>query len=968
MRGERERGPRITARETGSPAFGSSITYDDGGSSPALGSSITLDDRGASAGRAGEDVPATIARYQIHRRLGAGGMGVVYAARDPVLDRPVAIKLVRQHLADRGLDQHLHREGQALARLDHPNVVTVYDVGIDAIGASTRIYIAMQLVDGGSLDAWLAATPRTRGEILARFVEAGRGLIAVHAAGLVHRDFKPSNVLVDPNGVAKVTDFGLARFVDGGEPAPDSARSASRTSKLAGTPAYMAPEQLVGGAVTPASDQFAFCVALWEALTGTRPFAGHDREALRAAVLAGPVSAAIRLPRRLKRALRRGLAARAADRWPGMEPLLAAIAPRRHAARITAGLVALALVAGAVAWRARGVDHPCAGADHAMDAVWPARRGLIETTLGNLTRTRPGDASAAATLRYLDDRGARWRLARIDACEATEVRHAQAPAVLARRIGCLDRSLAGIAAATDELAAATGIADLVRGPAVAAAGLDPDHCRDDRVARLPAQPAASVDLWRRAIANGDAIRAGRDPQALAAGKALVADAERTGDHQLVSYLWSAIGTASISKAVTRDATRRAAEAAAASGDDVLAAEAWSHATQAAARAGELNAVDDLVAMARAAAARARDPAAALWADVAAGQIALARGDFDAAQAACERVREAGTLIAATRVVEVAMDCLSDVLLKRERWRDAEPAVERQLADLTERLGADDPSTLAARLKLVTAHFHLDRPDAPAEADQLIAAQTRLFGGRSSWLRESLATIANVMVAVAGKSSERSLRFAQQALDVGLQTLAPDDPSLARLYAIVGAQWDGVDHASAKSYAAARVAYDHAMEIYEARRDDVEWAKLAMGVAQLDRNNQRCATAVPLLRQVTSMADAKRLPALFGDGARAETGVCLVETGDFAGAAAALEVAVAAFDHTDVEFAAQYRLWWAEAEWKRGHRPAARRIAQQVVDLLPASSDMARDFHRQATVRYLHPKPGTDGGQASDPPP
>ncbi|MFY0533529.1 serine/threonine-protein kinase [Nannocystis pusilla] len=239
---------------------------------------------------------ARLGRYVVMSLLGAGGMGVVYAAHDPELGRPVALKLLRPHPAGprRELEDRLRREAQAMARLSHPNVAAVHDVG--QIGG--RIFIAMELIRGQTLAAWLRAAPRARRDVLARFLLAGRGLAAAHAAGLVHRDFKPENVLVGDDGQVRVVDFGLAR-ASGDEPLSITAQSGPGSEQLAdltatgavlGTPIYMAPEQHEGRPAEARSDQFSFCVALYTALYGQRPFAGDTVESLALAVRDGRLS------------------------------------------------------------------------------------------------------------------------------------------------------------------------------------------------------------------------------------------------------------------------------------------------------------------------------------------------------------------------------------------------------------------------------------------------------------------------------------------------------------------------------------------------------------------------------------------------------------------------------------------------------------------------------------------------------
>jgi predicted Ser/Thr protein kinase len=213
-----------------------------------------------------------VGRYEVAWVLGRGGMGVVYEARDPALDRRVALKVMRADLSVAAAgSERLVREARALARLSHPNVVAVHDVGEDA----GRLFVAMEMVRGSTLRAWQVRAPRAWHAIVEAFLQAGKGLGAAHAAGILHRDFKPENVLIGEDGRVRVGDFGLARVV-AAETSPSSERV------VLGTPAYMAPEQLRGEAVGPVADQFSFCVALYEALWGARPYGDADVGALRA--------------------------------------------------------------------------------------------------------------------------------------------------------------------------------------------------------------------------------------------------------------------------------------------------------------------------------------------------------------------------------------------------------------------------------------------------------------------------------------------------------------------------------------------------------------------------------------------------------------------------------------------------------------------------------------------------------------
>ena len=309
----------------------------------------------------GAEAPPTVGRYTLVELLGRGGMGAVYAAHDPQLDRKVALKIVRSpRFAEQRVRERLTREARAMARIAHPNVVTVFDAG----DLDDGVFIAMELVDGDTLTSWLGAGPRSWRDIVAMFVVVGRGLVAAHAAGIVHRDFKPANVMVDRAGRAAVTDFGIAiaaeaEAIDGAAPV--------ETTVLAGTPRYMSPEQFQTGAIDARSDQYSFGVALFEALYGSHPFGGGTVEEVRDAVLRGVLRAAPAdrdVPARVHRVVARALQTRPADRFPDMASLLAALAPPARSWRWpVAGAAALGLAAiavGLVARRAPSATPPAA--------------------------------------------------------------------------------------------------------------------------------------------------------------------------------------------------------------------------------------------------------------------------------------------------------------------------------------------------------------------------------------------------------------------------------------------------------------------------------------------------------------------------------------------------------------------------------------------------------------------------------
>ena len=291
-----------------------------------------------------------IGRYVIHKVLGRVGMGIVYGGVDPTLGRRVAVKLVRG--AGRPAVRYrerLQREALALARLSHPNIVGIFDIGTTTYGT----FVAMEYIRGIDLRKWLHIAPRSVEEILQVFVAAGTGLAAAHEAGLVHRDFKPNNVMVTPDRRVKVLDFGLAR----GEPSVDPwldatdgsllARRMTRADTIVGTTGYMPPEQLLGRDVGPGSDQFAFCVALFEALNGGRPFPGKtpiEQARGYAAGTRSEVTFRRGVPPRVRAAVERGMALEPEERFGTLRDLLEALAPPPPPSRLRRGLLLGALV------------------------------------------------------------------------------------------------------------------------------------------------------------------------------------------------------------------------------------------------------------------------------------------------------------------------------------------------------------------------------------------------------------------------------------------------------------------------------------------------------------------------------------------------------------------------------------------------------------------------------------------------
>jgi tetratricopeptide (TPR) repeat protein/predicted Ser/Thr protein kinase len=524
--------------------------------------------------------PVRIGKYEIDRPLGAGAMGQILLARDEQLRRQVALKLISPHLTDvPTARERIVQEARAMAKLSDPHVAQVYEVG----EADGQLFVAMEFVDGENLRRWLAAEERPWRQIIDVFVQAGRGLAAAHAKGLVHRDFKPDNVMLEHDGRARVVDFGLARgsgqadaeIDDRDEDAPATLTS---TGTWLGTPAYMSPEQWDGSEVDARSDQFSFCVSVYEALTGARPFAGESGGQVRAALDRGvvpPMPRARRIPRRIESAIARGLQIAPDDRWPGMDALLRALAPRSRGWIM--GVVSAGALIGAAGLTAARGDDPCASAGAPIDALWNAEsRAGTERAITHLPAPWAA-ATAAAVLPRYDATAEAWRQAAGAAC-ATE----DAPPAWAQ---CLDYARARLGEALDAVASGDP-AHVVAAVSHAELLTDPRACLQPSSAAWPADGGsdtghrADTEAARRLGELSTAAGAEHYVASLAAGReaaALATSAARDdGDVPLAAHAAWLRGRLDLrdgDKAGAELAFREAAELAAQSGQGPLRAAA-----------------------------------------------------------------------------------------------------------------------------------------------------------------------------------------------------------------------------------------------------------------------------------------------------------------------------------------------------------------------------------------------------------
>jgi len=506
-------------------------------------------------------VGATYGRYELRRLIGTGGMGHVFEAFDRELERAVALKLVRPQVADQRAAERLVRESRIMAKVADRSVITVFDAG--RLGA--RVYIAMELIRGDTLGSYLARTRPGWREVVALYARAGAGLVAAHRAGVVHRDFKPDNVLVElaSDRVRRVvvTDFGIAHAGEPAEPAgePTPRETASGDVRLTatgaaiGTPAYMAPEQLSGEPVDARADMFAFAVALWEGLFGARPFAGRTVEAIHAAQLVRPrpPRGAPRVPARLVRVVERGLAIAPADRWPDLSTMLQRLAAIRARRRRVAIAASAALLVGLGVAGARIASAPASACGRELEA--PALGTALDPVL------------AARVARFAGD----WRTVHSEACRA-----ARAPA-----LACLEARRLELAAFADDVR--TGGARTAQ--ALAATLGDPAACRDPAPGllepRVPSDPVVrrAVTPLRVTIHDASTARERGELEVAARLAKAAADDARAGWPEVRAEALYELALVQDARGEHKPAVaglREAASVAAAARDDELVARSW----------------------------------------------------------------------------------------------------------------------------------------------------------------------------------------------------------------------------------------------------------------------------------------------------------------------------------------------------------------------------------------------------------
>ncbi|MFT3843050.1 MAG: serine/threonine-protein kinase [Myxococcaceae bacterium] len=780
--------------------------------------SITLPQSSPPSPRRTSDEPLkpgrVVDRYVVLHRVGKGGMGVVYAAYDPQLDRKVAIKILRPDVPSDAPRQRLLREAQAMARVSHPNVIRVYDVGtVDDV-----VFMAMELVEGEALNELLLRTQPSWRDCLRLFVAAGRGLAAAHGAGLVHRDFKPGNVLVGNDGGVRVIDFGVARAstvarrdleVPTAARDPDSSGALdsplTRDGALVGTPHYMAPEQLAGQLADAHSDQFAFCVALFQSLYGIRPFPADTFEGLKVAIAANRVAeppAGSKVPARVRRALVRGLRAAPAERWPSMEALLTELDrdptgrfKRTIGIALTAGAAVVAIAGWQVSQeRARSA---CARAGASIGEHWNDEKKAQLHQAFTATGMPFAEASWATAASRLDAYTAEWKAMRTEACAVTRLEHAQTEDQLALRVSCLDQRQQELAALV--LLLSRPDAQVVQGAVEAAHALTSLSGCSDLVAlkgrRPPPRDLPALMAIDRARGELAAVKSladsGQIAPALTRAHTAAELARAAGFAPLIAEALVRQGELQTRAGERKQAEQTLQESvwfAQVGGDDELAARGW-------------NALAYLVGV-----ELGRGVEGQAFGNYAAAVIAR---DGDDPELRAENLLDTGLMLQKEGKFEEALKVLKESLSLREKvfgpehpavaaamskvgntyilagqFSDARQFQERALAIRSKLLGAQHPDTSASYHNVAICLSHLgEREKAIGYLQQALDADTAVFGPHSDHTAQTRQTLAKAWFQ--NHQNDRARAAAEQSLADLTAAFGSDAPDLCPTLLLLG---------------------------------------------------------------------------------------------------------------------------------------------------------------------------------------
>jgi serine/threonine protein kinase/tetratricopeptide (TPR) repeat protein len=923
--------------------------------------------------------------FRVDRPLGSGGMGVVYLARDLVLQRDVALKL---HRANAGLDR-LQREAVAMARLAHPNVITVHEIG----RVGNRLFVAMEYVPGTTLRGWLHAKRRSWREVVAIMRQVASGLAAAHDAGLVHRDFKPENVLVGADGRPRVGDFGLARVmtdsqtdtssgswsragdglardraagirIDGSaetipEGSPTPSPGARRrtgpgdgpvaaeaptlvpdaistedeirltvTGAVIGTPAYMAPEQVTGGAVDARADQFSFCVTFWEALHGERPFTGKTHKDLMAAIERGqrrPPPPGRRAPGWLRRIVSRGLVLDPARRWPTLRALIAAIDRAQRTRRIAAvagvAAAATAAIALVAAIRPEAAVDACRDAGAEIDGAWtPARQAGLEAAFATADPTR-GPQMFERLSGRLDAWRARYRTAATSVCRAARVDQTWTADLHARGEACLGERLTVLTTMLgDGTVTRQQVPDLV---ASAAALPLVEACADPTaLAAMAAAPARADTVARVRALRERLLKANRrdrrgTPEVAAELATVEKEAEALGFAPLLVEVRLARGIAA-ARADDWPAAEKLL------GDAYFQAHGLdaAHLALDAARwmihvvgVDQYRMADAQVWVNLARAEAARDPYGAHLVHHALAALADRRGDGAAAVIEAERALAAHQEIGGDDPLERAMllDELGTALDRAGRSQEGIGKVEEALAEQERVLGADHPRLIGIVGNLVLS------ADGAGDTARSLAYARRLVGLVAAWPDQPPVFRAdgllNASVGFIGAGLHAEARpLLEQAQALYASERGEDSAEVAFALANLGLVHDALGDLPA-AVAAHRRAVTIEAAVFDANHTDLAHART--NLATTLRKLGRCAEALPEVdRAVAAFAASPDLWPVVA--ALTERAQCKLATRDAAGAFADFTAAEREVASRGSQVPARYRASLLEAHGQALH--------------------------------------------------
>jgi serine/threonine protein kinase/tetratricopeptide (TPR) repeat protein len=702
-----------------------------------------------------------VGRYVVLSKLGEGSMGEVFAAYDPELDRKVAIKLLAHRLGRHAAARaRLLREAQALAKLEHPNVVTVHDVGEH----EGQLFVGMEFVQGQTLQAWIDAVeqPRPWREVVRVLEAAGRGLAAAHAVGLVHRDFKPANVMIGSDGRVRVMDFGLVRTDDDAEPGETTEPHTGTTGPhdvltqvgvVLGTPAYMPLEQFQSKGVDPRSDQFSFCVTLYEALYGERPFVGLGIVALMSAVSEARISEPPRgskVPAWLRKVVVRGLSPSSEDRWPSMTALLDALTddPARRHRRASMGVLLGAVMLGSASliWTMLERPHsPCEGMEVHLVDVWDQTRRKQVRAAIEATQLSYAVDTWTRVEQELDAYAEAWVAARVDACEATH-RGEQSGELLDLRMACLDERLTHLRATVELLAHA-----------------------DATIMPEVSKMVASLPTLERCT-DVEALRSDQPPPE---DPELAAEVERLDEFRIDALALEGAGKYVDALALADEI----AEAAESLGHEPLLVRAWLAQAVLAERLGEYERAESLLgrayelALSRRMLSEAAEAARQSMSIIGTKQIR-----FDEAR---QWAKHAGPLAQANTDEAVATFLyeLSLLAVAEGKYAEAREHAERALAIRVEVLGDDHPHVAASLTNLGNVALQQGKFDeALAFHEQALALKQRTLGPDHPDVAASLNSLGNV--ALDQGDPELASGYHQRALAIRERAFGTNHPDVA----------------------------------------------------------------------------------------------------------------------------------------------------------------------------------------------